>query len=117
MIEKKRHTAVLIQKNVIAIIKAALQYMFYPKIAKKMPDDINTNITYMICASFTRQIILSLDINLCTYLIVKSADSSLNAKTSNKSRIILKGQLISKCSFGVKTSSKKPTKFFPGFLP
>ena len=28
-----------------------------------------------------------------------------------------KGQLISKCPFGVKTSPKKPTKFFPGFLP
>ena len=28
-----------------------------------------------------------------------------------------KGQLISKCLFGVKTSSKKPTKNFPGFLP
>ena len=28
---------------------------------------------------------------------------------------ILQGQLISKCPFGVKTSSKKPTKF-PGFL-
>jgi hypothetical protein len=28
-----------------------------------------------------------------------------------------KGQLISKCPFGVKTSSKKPTKIFPGFLP
>ena len=30
---------------------------------------------------------------------------------------LCKGQLISKCPFGVKTSSKKPTKFFPGFLP
>jgi len=30
---------------------------------------------------------------------------------------LTKGQLISKCPFGVKTSSKKPTKFFPGFLP
>ena len=28
-----------------------------------------------------------------------------------------KGQLISKCPFGVKTSSKKPTKLFPGFCP
>jgi hypothetical protein len=28
-----------------------------------------------------------------------------------------KGQLISKCPLGVKTSSKKPTNFFPGFLP
>ena len=28
-----------------------------------------------------------------------------------------KGQLISKCPFGVKTSSKKTTIFFPGFLP
>jgi hypothetical protein len=28
-----------------------------------------------------------------------------------------KGQLISKCPFGVKTSSKKQTEFFPGFLP
>ena len=27
-----------------------------------------------------------------------------------------KGQLISKCPFGVKTSSKKPMKFFPEFL-
>jgi len=31
--------------------------------------------------------------------------------------VVTKGQLISKCPFGVKTSSKKPTKFFPGFLP
>ena len=30
---------------------------------------------------------------------------------------ISKGQIISKCPFGVKTSSKKPMKFFPGFLP
>ena len=38
---------------------------------------------------------------------------------SLKVKVILavKGQLISKCPFGVKTSSKKPTKFFPGFLP
>ena len=28
-----------------------------------------------------------------------------------------KGQLISKCPFGVIKSPKKPTKFFPGFLP
>ena len=28
-----------------------------------------------------------------------------------------KGQLILKCPFGVLKSSKKPTKFFPGFLP
>ena len=28
-----------------------------------------------------------------------------------------KGQLISKCPFGVFKSTKKPTKFFPGFLP
>ena len=28
-----------------------------------------------------------------------------------------KGQLISKCPFGVFKSPKKPTKFFPGFLP
>ena len=30
---------------------------------------------------------------------------------------LCKGQLISKCSFGVFKSPKKPTKFFPGFLP
>jgi hypothetical protein len=29
----------------------------------------------------------------------------------------VKGQLILKCPFGVFKSSKKPTKFFPGFLP
>ena len=28
-----------------------------------------------------------------------------------------KGQLILKCPFGVFKSPKKPTKFFPGFLP
>ena len=28
-----------------------------------------------------------------------------------------KGQLILKCPFGVFKSSKKPTNFFPGFLP
>ena len=30
---------------------------------------------------------------------------------------LLKGQLISKCPFGVFKSLKKPTKYFPGFLP
>ena len=29
----------------------------------------------------------------------------------------VKGQLISKCLFGVFKSSKKPMNFFPGFLP
>ena len=29
----------------------------------------------------------------------------------------IKGQLISKCLFGVYQSTKKPTKFFKGFLP
>ena len=33
------------------------------------------------------------------------------------SLLTAKGQLISKCRFGVKTSFKKPTIFFPGFLP
>ena len=28
-----------------------------------------------------------------------------------------KGQLISKCPYGVFKSPKKPTKIFPGFLP
>ena len=28
-----------------------------------------------------------------------------------------KGQLISKCLFGIIVWTKKPTKFFPGFLP
>ena len=31
--------------------------------------------------------------------------------------IPIKGQLISKCLFGVIVWTKKPTKFFPGFLP
>jgi hypothetical protein len=30
---------------------------------------------------------------------------------------VSKGQLISKCPFGVKTSSKKPTKLFLDFCP
>jgi hypothetical protein len=40
----------------------------------------------------------------------------LKAKLMPKTIGGSKGQLISKCPFGVKTSSKKPTKFFPGFL-
>ena len=31
--------------------------------------------------------------------------------------VVAKGQLISKWPFGVFKSCKKPTKFFPGFLP
>ena len=31
--------------------------------------------------------------------------------------VVTKGQLILKCPFGVKTSSKKSTKKIPGFLP
>ena len=33
------------------------------------------------------------------------------------SLLVCKGQLISKCPFGVFKSPKKPTNFFPGFLP
>ena len=35
-----------------------------------------------------------------------------------KFNLPIKGQLISKCPFGVfKSSKKKPTKILPGFLP
>ena len=34
----------------------------------------------------------------------------------DRSNYITKGQLISKCPFGVFNSPKKPTKFFPEFL-
>ena len=34
-----------------------------------------------------------------------------------KSLETFKGQLILKCPFGVFKSPKKPTNFFPGFLP
>ena len=34
-----------------------------------------------------------------------------------ESECIIKGQLISKCPFGVFKSPKKTMKFFPGFLP
>ena len=36
---------------------------------------------------------------------------------SNYAHHITKGQLNSKCPFGVFKSSKKTSKFFPGFLP
>ena len=32
-------------------------------------------------------------------------------------RLLTKGQLISKCPFGVFKSPKNPSKKFPGFLP
>ena len=35
----------------------------------------------------------------------------------NKIKYVDKGQLISKYPFGAFKSPKKPTKFFPGFLP
>ena len=38
-------------------------------------------------------------------------------KTLSKIIYFTKGQLISKCPFGAFKSSKKPTKFFPEFLP
>ena len=45
--------------------------------------------------------------------------SYFHEKNRFKIRIYVhcKGQLILKCPFGVKTSSKKPTNFFPWFLP
>ena len=36
---------------------------------------------------------------------------------THKNFVFFKGQLISKCPFGVKTSSKNPMKLFPGLLP
>ena len=55
----------------------------------------------------------------------KANSLSLAKKKKKAKRLVLsddedddsKGQLILKCPFGVFKSSKKPTKFFPGFLP
>ena len=41
----------------------------------------------------------------------------IHAQKYTTSSSFTKGQLISKCPFGVFKSSKKPSKFFPGFLP
>ena len=41
---------------------------------------------------------------------------SMSIPVSNFISLIDKGQLISKCPFGVFKSPKKPTNFFPGFL-
>ena len=43
-------------------------------------------------------------------------DASEAFKVKRVKVIFANNQLISKCPFGVKTSSKNPTKFFPGFL-
>ena len=43
-------------------------------------------------------------------------NESSNFDTNNED-VSSKGLLISKCPFGVKTSSKKQTNFLPGFLP
>ena len=55
----------------------------------------------------------------CKTLIVKLWKNKRAKLLLSKwqSLIAAKGQLISKCPFSVKTSSKKPTKFFPGSLP
>ena len=46
---------------------------------------------------------------------------ALNSRSAWMSHMVIcnvsKGQLISKCPFGVFKSPKKPTKCFPGFLP
>ena len=39
-----------------------------------------------------------------------------STQTETVFSIVVKGQLILKCPFGVFKSPKKPTKFFPGFL-
>ena len=52
---------------------------------------------------------------VCTfYVSISSGQQNLIKTYQNEAG---KGRLISKCPFGVKTSSKKPTKIFPGFLP
>ena len=44
-------------------------------------------------------------------------DRNLMSKVYEAPVKVSKGQLISKCPFGVFKSPKKPTKIFPGFLP
>ena len=57
-------------------------------------------------------------------VIEKKSDSNIELVkvvasniVTNLSPIVTKGQLISKCSFGVFKSTKKPIKFWEGFLP
>ena len=47
----------------------------------------------------------------------KNLDTLRQHKKVKKHMEYSKGQLILKCLFGVIVWTKKPTKFFPGFLP
>ena len=51
--------------------------------------------------------------------VSKSRNKIVEPKLFRKTNLGIrtKGQLISECPFGVKTSSKKPTKFLPYFCP
>ena len=60
-----------------------------------------------------KQVIFKYTINL-----PKSHDcKDLSVNTKLIFWVVAKGQLISKCPFGVIVWTKIPTKFFPGFLP
>ena len=55
---------------------------------------------------------------MVTYFYFFSVNAPLLRRwVRNKTEKAFKGQLISKCLFGVIIWTKTPTKFFPGFLP
>ena len=49
--------------------------------------------------------------------LIEGDVDEIDEELGKKLLLFFKGQLILKCPFGVFKSSKKPTKFFPEFLP
>ena len=61
-------------------------------------------------------------VNQCEFHPCQNPDELVKFCLTNKIQFggfcpLAKGQLISKCPFGVFKYSKNPTNFFPGFLP
>ena len=69
-------------------------------------------------ANFVFKSIIKVHIMISTNLRSSTLkDTEIDHLFTSFSIMALKGQLISKCPFGVFKSPNKPTKFFPGFLP
>jgi len=78
--------------------------LFYKEKLVKFINKINT---------FSKHSVLTQDV-IIKKLIKPKIQNVLPKKNKGQSS---KGQLISKCLFDVIVWTKKPTKFFPGFLP
>ena len=94
--------------------KKSVDWFFFGKYGKFYEPSVFGLTSFLLSSDCKK---CSLSILTIFFLSFRKNDRKCWKNCACENALFAKGQLILKCPFGVIKSSKKPTNFFPGFLP